>query len=117
MIEPKLIALLHGVVGEGNVYADVALSGAKAPWVTFQQIGGKSPTSLDQKLVDKRNGVFQISVYATNRPQATQIALHIEEALSLSNLQVIPMGAMRSSYELDTSLYGSKQDFSIWDDR
>lgn len=117
MLEPQLIALLHGVVGEGSVYADVALSGAKAPWVTFQQIGGKSPIHLDQQLVNKRNGLFQISVYALDRPRATQIALQIEAALSLSEMQVAPVGAMRSSYELETKLYGAMQDFSIWADR
>ncbi|MBB6579593.1 hypothetical protein HNP33_003707 [Comamonas odontotermitis] len=117
MIEPKLIAVLHAIAGAANVYPDVALPGAQAPWITYQQIGGKSPTSLDQKLIDKRNGVFQISVWAKTRPEATRIALQIEDALSLSALQVIPMGAMRSDYELDTKLFGSRQDFSIWDDR
>lgn len=116
MLEPKLVATLESVL-PGKVFSDVAKSGTTAPWCTYQQIGGKSPTSLDQQLIDKRNGIFQISVWAKTRQEATINALSIESALSLSTLQVTPQGSLRATYEPETGLYGAMQDFSIWGNR
>ncbi|MBF5006006.1 tail completion protein gp17 [Diaphorobacter caeni] len=117
MLEQKLIDALHTVLPKGQVFADVARAQTIAPWAVYQQIGGKSPTSLDQKLINKRNGVFQVTVWAATRPDAVAKALLIEQAIMNSTLQVVPQGSMRAIYEDDTKLYGAMQDFDIWDDR
>lgn len=117
MLEQKLVTALHTVFPKGQVYADVAQAGTKAPWAVFQQIGGKSPTSLDQKLMNKRNGVFQVTVWAATRAEATAKALLVEQAVMDSPLQVVPQGSLRAAYDGETGLYGAMQDFSIWDDR
>lgn len=117
MLEVKLVAAMASVMTTGKVFADVAKPGTVAPWAVYQQIGGKSPTSLDQKLMSKRNGVFQISTWAATRSEATTKALQIEQAIMDSTLQVVPQGSLRATYEEDTGLYGCMQDFSIWGDR
>ena len=117
MIEIKLVAAIATVMPPGKVFADVARSGTTAPWVVYQQVGGKSVVSLDQKLADKRNGLFQVTTWATTRSEATTKALQIEQAVMDSPLQVVPQGSIRAVYEPDTGLYGAMQDFSIWGDR
>lgn len=117
MLEVKLVAAIATVMTVPKVFSDVAKSGTAAPWAVYQQVGGKSPTSLDQKLMNKRNGVFQVTVWAATRSEATQKALAIEQAIMDSPLQVVPQGSLRAAYEDDTGLYGAMQDFSIWDDR
>ena len=117
MLEVKLAAAMVAVMTSGKVFADVAKPGTAAPWAVYQQIGGKSPTSLDQKLINKRNGVFQISTWAATRLEATAKALQIEQAIMDSELQVVPQGSLRAAYEEDTGLHGCMQDFSIWGDR
>ena len=117
MLEVKLVAAIATVMTTQKVFSDVARAGTTAPWAVYQQVGGMSQTSLDQKLMNKRNGLFQVTVWDATRSDATTKALQIEQAIMESTLQVVPQGSLRATYEPDTGLYGALQDFSIWDDR
>lgn len=114
MIEVKLVGKIKPLV-DGKLFADVAPSGTVAPWATYQQIGGKATQYVEQTLAGVRNGVFQITVWATARSEATMKSLQIEREMLSLDMQVEVVGSLRSTYEPDTKLHGAMQDFSIWE--
>lgn len=102
----------------GRAYADIAKPGVGRPYAVYQQVGGVSVTYLERALASKKNGRFQVAVWATTRMEAAAIGLAIESALvEATTMQATPIGAAHADYDEDTELYGSRQDFSIWSDR
>lgn len=115
-VESNLFDCLKGLVSN-RVYPDVAPFGVEKPYITYQQVGGDVVTFIDSTMPSKRNGRFQLNVWATTRLAAAALARQVESALVTSSaLRATPMGAAVSSYEPDTLLYGSRQFFSIWFD-
>lgn len=116
-VESDLYAALQSLVA-GRVYPDVAPDGATTPYITYQQIGGKSTQYLESTLPDKKNGRFQVNVWATTRTSASALVLQVEAAIVGSMaFQSEAIGAHVSDYEPDTKLFGAMQDFSIWSAR
>lgn len=102
----------------GQVFPDVAPAATVAPYITYQQVGGEAVSFLEQTLPSKKNGRFQISVWAATRASAAALVLQCESALiTTTAFQASAIGAAVSVYEEDTRLYGALQDFSIWSDR
>ncbi|WP_287917115.1 DUF3168 domain-containing protein [Comamonas sp.] len=111
-MELALQALLSGICV--NSYPTLAPSEAQAPYVVWQQVGGREVTALTKKRV-KRNALVQISVWATTPDEATSVLAQIDAALRSSTaFQASPSGTKRMTYEHETSLYGEQQDWSIW---
>jgi len=101
-----------------RVFPDVAPYGTQTPFVTYQQIGGDSPTFMDRAVPSKRNSMVQINVFSSTRSEAMTLMLAIEAALIVSTaFQAAPEGAMHADIDEDTDLRTSIQDFSIWSDR
>lgn len=116
-VEADLFNAIKGLVSN-RAYPDVAPVGTAKPYLVFTQAGGVSVTFLENAVPDKKNGRFQIGVWATTRAQAASIALQVESAIVTSTtFQGKPLDAPVSVYEADTQLYGSLQDFSIWSTR
>ena len=98
-----------------RVYPDVAPIGTVRPYATFQQVGGQSVNFLDSAVPNKANSRFQINVWADTRAAAALLAGQVEQALrTAAALQTTVMGQPVATYELDTLLFGSRQDFSVW---
>ena len=98
-----------------RVFPDVAPSGTTLPYVTWQGIGGESPSFLDNTAGDKRNTLMQVNVWSSTRLQALQLIRDIEDAMRASGAFVCrPMGEPLSTYEPDVPVYGTLQRFSIW---
>lgn len=116
-VEADIYTALQSLVS-GRVYPDVAPEGVTAPYITYQQIGGKATQYLEGALPDKKNGRFQISVWATTRTSASAIVLQIEAAIvAATAFQAEAIGAPVSDRDTETNLYGAMQDFSIWSTR
>lgn len=113
-LESSLFSLLSPLSG-GRVFPDVAPLSTARPYITWQQVGGESLAYTDDTVPDLRNGLIQINVWHDTRAGATALALQIEAALMTANdLQSRPDGALIATHEPDLSLYGTRQDFSIW---
>lgn len=95
-------------------YPVVAPPGVKAPYIAWQQVGGREVTTLDKKRV-RRNALVQIAVWASTPDVSGALLDQIDALLRAStSLQATPSGARRMTHELDTGLYGHAQDWSIW---
>jgi hypothetical protein len=113
-IETDIFNALKGLVSN-RVYPDVGPENAIRPYVTYQQVGGGVLSFLEGGPPGKRNGRFQISVWAATRPEASALARQAEDAmLSLTTLSPSAEGALIARYEPQTKLYGTIQDFSFF---
>lgn len=116
-VESDLFDTLKGLVSN-RVYPDLAPAEAAKPYVVYQQIGGESPTFLERASPSKKNGRFQVVVWAETRAQASLVSLQIEAAMVAATVfQAKPVGDRTAVYDEDTQLRGSRQDFSVWSDR
>ena len=98
-----------------RVYFDVAPIKTTRPYLTCQQVGGQSVNFLDSASPSKRNARFQINVWAVSRISAALLAGQVEGAMrAASALQTTVLGQPVSTYEPDTLLFGTRQDFSVW---
>ena len=101
-----------------RVYPDLAPIGTARPFITYSQVGGEALAFLENTLPDKKNGRFQIDVYADSRAVCSAVALQIEAVMTAAvAFQARAMGAPVSGYEPDMLIFSSMQDFSIWSTR
>jgi len=113
-VKASIYNVLKGLAAN-RVYPDVAPIGTVRPYLTYQQIGGQSVNFLDSALPSKRNGRFQVSVWADTRAAAALLAGQAEDALrGAAALQTTVMAQPVATYELETQLFGTRQDFSFW---
>jgi hypothetical protein len=116
-VESDIIAALSSLV-TARVYPDAAPPTPTRPYIVYQQVGGEAPTFLERAVPSKKNGRFQVNVWATTRIQAAALAVQAETAMTTATaFQCKPLGAFISLYEEDTQLRGTTQDFSVWSTR
>jgi hypothetical protein len=113
-VESDLYAALAPMFGN-RVYPDTAPDNAAAPYMTYQQVGGKSVSFLESGVVGKRNGLFQINIWGKTRMDVAALSRAVSDALVTNTaLRATPMGEPIAEYEELVNLYGASQDFSIW---
>lgn len=103
-----------------RVYPDVAPLDTVRPYVTWQQVGGTSPIFTDNTLPSKRNAEMQINVWGDTRASVTALAQQIEAALCATptaDFVASPIGAHRADYDHDNMIFGTIQDFTLWNTR
>lgn len=101
-----------------RVFPDVAPHDTAMPYITYQQVGGDVVSFIEQAMPSKKNGYFQVNVWATTRLEAASLILQIEAAVLTSALfQADAIGAPIAAYDEDGLSYGFLQQFSIWSDR
>lgn len=111
--EATIYTLLKGLVSN-RVFPDVAPSGTAYPCIVYQQVGGQGISYTEGTMPDRENCRMQIACWATTRADAVALAKQAEAAVCASVLMAHPLGARISTYEDDTQLYGTRQDFSAW---
>ena len=112
--ESLLYNAIKGLVAN-RVYFDVAPLGTVRPYLTCQQVGGASINFIDQAIPSKRNARFQINVWADTRAAAALLAGQVEDAMRAATaLQTTVLGQPVATYEADPMLFGTRQDFSVW---
>lgn len=113
-METLLFARLKSLV-DNRCYPDIAPDLTIRPYITYQQVGGFTVNFIDPAVPSKKNGRFQINVWADTRAQASVLAGQIEDALrDVAALQTTVLSAPVATYEPDTALRGTRQDFSFW---
>lgn len=116
-LEVQMVAVLKPLVS-GRVFSDVAPEASPLPRLVYQQVGGRALSYVGNELPDLENARIQIAAWARTRAEAKTLIKQVEAALIQDeDVQVEPVGASISHFEVDTGLYGSYQDFSIWADR
>lgn len=97
-----------------RTYVSVAPAGTPAPWVTWQQTGGRDVSYVENDSA-KRHARVQINVWAKTPMQAAGIRDQIEAALRpLESITCTPSAAHHMTYEPDTELHGVQQTWEIW---
>lgn len=113
-VEADLFAALSPLV-DGRVYPLRADPDTAKPFITFQQVGGRSVSFLETAVVGKRNARFQINVWSADFQEAASLMRSVSDALvTNTTLRAIPLGEPVSSFEDMVRLYGGSQDFSVW---
>ncbi|MDO9357867.1 MAG: DUF3168 domain-containing protein [Polaromonas sp.] len=116
-VEADLHALLGAFV-DGRAYPDVAEDGAATPYIVYQQVGGTPLSFLERAVPSKKNGRFQVAVWAATRKEAAAIGLQVENAMQLTTaFQVEVIGGPTADFDEETKYRGSRQDFGIWSER
>lgn len=103
-----------GPLCSNRVYPDTAPQGATLPYVTYQQIGGRTADFLEGGAPVKRNGRIQFNVWATTRVAANTLMRQIEDTLLASPYYFRPLGALVALYDEEVKQYGAQQDISCW---
>jgi len=113
-VESTIFNALTGLAS-GRVYPDVAPENAARPYITYQQVGGQAINFLEQTTPSKKNGRWQVNVWADDRITAAAMSRTVEDTLRTTTaLQTTVLAAPVAGYESDTKLYGTRQDFSFW---
>ena len=113
-VESDIFDTLKGLVSN-RVYPDSAPNGVTTPYITYTQIGGEAVSFVEGSVPDRKNGLFQINVWAATRAGASALMLQVEAALMTTNRFAVEVQrAPINEYEPDMVMYGAHQDFSIW---
>jgi hypothetical protein len=116
-VESDLFGLLKGLVGN-RCFPDFAPLGTVRPFLTFEQVGGEALSFIDGTLPDKKNGRFEIGVYADSRASCAAIALQVESLMAAATVfQASAIHAPISDYASEVKIYSSTQNFSIFSTR
>lgn len=109
-----MFAALRTLVSD-RVYPDLAPDPVTKPYIVYQQAGGSAVQFVGTDVPSKKNSRMQVSVWGETRAQVSALAVQVEDALrGTASLQTIVLAAPVSTYDPDTKLRGSQQDFSIW---
>ena len=111
-LETSIFGALSALVG-GRVYPDVAPDDTPTPYITYQQVGGRSVSFVDSTAPNKKNARVQINVWAATRTAASDLGRTVEDTLRTA-LRATALGALVATYDPETRLRGTRQDFSIW---
>jgi hypothetical protein len=113
-VEITIFNTLKHLVAD-RVYPDIAPESVKRPYITFQQVGGRSVNFLSAELPEKRNSRFQLNVWADSRLEAVRIAKQVDDTLRrVKALQTTVLNEPVATLEPETKLYGTRQDFGFW---
>lgn len=110
-------AIYNATVAQtGNrIYRMKAPAGAASPYATFEQQGGCVLNSVDGSILDKHNGRFLVSVWATSYDAAIAISRLIAPAMiTATSMNAEPSSEPIADEDFDTGLYGIRQYFDIW---
>ena len=112
--ESQMFAALKSLVAN-RCYPDLAPDVVVKPYIVFQQVGGSAVQFVDPTVPSKKNSRMQVSVWGETRAQVSALAVQVEDALrGTASLQTVVLAAPVATYDPDTKLRGSQQDFSIW---
>ncbi len=101
-----------------RVFRDFAPLSTAKPYITFVQIGGEAYTYVGPEVPNIQNGRFQINVWGSTRAQCSALMLQVESAMTLATAFIAkPLGAPSGSYDHDSQIYASMQDFSVISNR
>lgn len=112
-VEAEIVRALGGLVG-GRVYPDTPDEGVQLPFIVYQQVGG-DPLGFLEGVADKKNGRFQIEVWAKRRSEASGLIRQVEDIVSTDAVLLgTALNGALARYDDVLNWRGAQQDFSIW---
>jgi hypothetical protein len=112
--EDHIDAALQHLAG-GRIFPDVAPLDAAKPYITYQVVGGEPMNFLSGDRPSKQHVRMQVNVWSERRIEASEIGMLAEDALrSATALQVEVASGRVATYDEDTNLRGTMQDFTLY---
>jgi len=112
--EEHIYNVLQHLAG-GRVFPDLAEAGTDKPYITYQAVGGAPLNFLSGDRPSKQSVRMQVNVWAERRTDASEIGMLVEDALrSATALQVEVATGRVSTYDEETDLRGTMQDFTLF---
>ena len=112
--EDHIDAVLQHLAG-GRVFPDVAPLNTERPFITYQAVGGAPDNYLSGDQSEKQQIRMQVNVWAARRTEASEIGMLVEDAMrSATHLQVEVISGRVATYDEETDLRGTMQDFSMY---
>lgn len=116
LADAGIAALITSGTLPARLFADVMPQNSPVPSIVYQRITSEHPEQADGT-ADLKNALFQISIYATTRRAAEELAeLIIVRMLGMggSGFQKGGVEDERSSYENDTKFFRQDVDFRVF---
>lgn len=116
-VESDIFTVLKALVSN-RCYPDFAPLGTVRPFIVYEQTGGETVAFMERILPDKKNGRFEVGVFADTRSECASIALQAEAAMAAATtFQAEAIHAPISDYASGVKIYSSTQNFSVWSSR
>ena len=116
-VESDIYTTLKALVSN-RCYPDFAPLDTARPFIVYEQTGGEVVSFMERPLPDKKNGRFEVGVFADTRASCASIALQVEAAMAAATtFQAEAIHAPISDYASDVKIYSSTQNFSVWSQR
>lgn len=113
-MKTEIYNAIQGLVA-GRVYTGAPPEDVVAPYVIYQRAGGKPINYTDGAIPDRKNARVQINVWAASMAIADPIAEQVESILrGVAALQTEVLSQVLDTYDEETKLRGTMQDFSFW---
>jgi hypothetical protein len=114
-VETMIYTALKGLVNN-RVFRHPAPQEVTAlPRITFFQVGGFAVNFLSPETANYKNARFQINCWGERYDDVQALARDVEDTLRVYvPLHATTLSEAVASYEEDTALHGSNQDFSFW---
>lgn len=108
------ITLQH--LAGGRVFPDVAPLNTERPFITYQAVGGEPINLLTGEKPEKQPHRMQVNCWAEHRVEASELGMLVEDALRSAgdSLQTEVLNGRVSTYDEETDLRGTMQDFMIF---
>jgi len=112
--EEHIYSVLQALAG-GRVFPDIAPADTAKPYITYQAVGGAPINFLSGDRPDKQSVRMQVNAWAERRTEASALGMLVEDAMrSAHHLQVEVSTGRVSTYDEQTDLRGTMQDFQIF---
>lgn len=112
--EARLYAVLSPLL-PGKVFPDFAKPGTKLPYIVYQVVGGSPLNMLTGEIPEKQQVRVQVSAWAEERLEVSQIGADIEAAIrGASELQSQVLTGRLSLLDEETTYRGTRQEFYLF---
>jgi hypothetical protein len=99
----------------GRIFPDIAELNTAKPYITYQAVGGEPMNFLSGDRPSKQHVRIQVNVWSERRIEASEIGMLVEDALrSATALQVEVVSGRVATYDEETNLRGTMQDFMLF---
>ena len=99
----------------GRIFPDIAELNTAKPYITYQAVGGEPMNFLSGDRPSKQRVRIQVNVWSERRIEASEIGMLVEDAQrSATALQVEVASGRVATYDEETNLRGTMQDFTLF---